>query len=214
MIAYVVWAINFIFDVRSDLQDCLEIIMASKPCFLLWSQIVRSSFKALKRFVFSKEEKPWNMDDSDLDKNWTQVQLVIISAKTSFFSFCGPKFFSYEGPKLVFWCFPKFFVLVRTFFELETSLLKPENYFCNKYFCLYRKFVVLTKYKNFATENFWNFFYSFGLPITSLLKPTCKALECEMFKITCWTEDNISGEAIFWCITPKSGWLNAQRSLI
>ena len=36
MVAYVVWAINFKSEVRSDLRGCLEAIGASKPHFLCW----------------------------------------------------------------------------------------------------------------------------------------------------------------------------------
>ena len=36
---YVVWAINFVSEVRSDLRGCLVVTVASKPHFLCWSLI-------------------------------------------------------------------------------------------------------------------------------------------------------------------------------
>lgn len=43
MLAYVVWAIIFKSEVRSDLQGCLEAIVASKHHFLGWAPIDGSS---------------------------------------------------------------------------------------------------------------------------------------------------------------------------
>ena len=40
MVAYVVYAVNFKSEFRSDLQGCLEVTVASKPHFLCWSLIV------------------------------------------------------------------------------------------------------------------------------------------------------------------------------
>ena len=43
MVAYVIWAINFKSEVRSDLRGCLEAIVASKSHFLCLSPIEGSS---------------------------------------------------------------------------------------------------------------------------------------------------------------------------
>ena len=43
MVAYVVWAINYKSEISFDLRGCLEVIVASKPYFLCWSQFDGSS---------------------------------------------------------------------------------------------------------------------------------------------------------------------------
>ena len=54
MVAYVVWDINFKSDVRSDLQGCLEAIVASKPSFLCLYLIDGSSTSSNNELISQK----------------------------------------------------------------------------------------------------------------------------------------------------------------
>ena len=55
MVVYVVWAINFKSEFRSDFRGCLKVTVASKPHFLCWSPIKWSCLKLFSQWPnFSK----------------------------------------------------------------------------------------------------------------------------------------------------------------
>ena len=68
MLAYVVCAIDFKYEVRSDLRACLEATVASKPHFLGWSPIDGSSIFS-QRTIFSKVPQKSPKILKDVSKN-------------------------------------------------------------------------------------------------------------------------------------------------